>query len=80
MAILLGPLGLVIRYLLYGIFGAIGGAGLAVVSADGSVACFDAVHLAGLSVQGLTAILTGVGGFSLTAMWSRLVKAKGGAT
>lgn len=80
MSILLGPIGLVIRYLLYAAFAALSGAGIAVVSQDGAVACLDAVHLSGLSVDWMTAMLTGGAGFGLTALWSRIAKEKGGAT
>lgn len=77
---LMGPLALVIRYILYTIGGALIGVGVAAQTVDGSQLC---LNLKGTSEFMANAVLLIVSGGTVTGatiLWSRLVAMVGGKT
>lgn len=75
-----GTLALVIRYVLYLIGGALAGIGAATMSMDGGDLCLNIRHVADATAHGLVLLISGGATFGVSAIWSRIVKRKGGVT
>lgn len=77
---LMGVSGLVIRFVLYAVGAGMAGAGLATFSLDNSSLCVDMLATAGRLSEVVGMIAGGTAMFSLSALWSRVVKREGGVT
>lgn len=78
--LLMGPLALVIRYILYTIGGALIGVGVAAQTIDGSQLCLDMKGTSEFMANAIVLILSGGAVTGATILWSRLVAMVGGKT
>ena len=75
-----GAFGLIIRYVLYAIGAGLAGAGLATMAAGTDTLCISINQVTEYVATGLSMLLGGSATFLGTAIWSRIVKRKGGVT
>lgn len=73
-------LGLVIRYILYAVGAGLAGAGLATMAAGSDTLCIPITKVADYVAAGLSMLIGGSATFIGTAVWSRVVKRRGGLT